>query len=155
MRFSDGALLISLLVQLEDDDDLVLAAQIEESRAEETYFDAVRVGVSNDPLAVRFGRCLWQRQENETPLRLLRLVADRDIDSNNDEPLLRLFQPELQRAQEKVAGLEDTVSALIERLRDADVIDEQTAKAIRDESGGSWKRHVNDFDETGDVNSFF
>lgn len=154
--FDDGALLISLLVSLDDEEDSILAAAIENSRTAEKYFNAVRVGVSGQSLSVRFGRCLWKREEGRPPLRLLRLVADANLaDRDNDSFFLRIHQPELSCAQEKIAALEDVVSALIKRLVEADVLDEDAAQAIRAETDGSWDRHVNDFDEAIDIESYF
>jgi hypothetical protein len=150
----DGTLVISFLVAVEAGDDAILESAIQDNRQSGEYFEAVRVGVSEEPLQVRFGRCLWRREEDGR-LHLLRLVGDSQVTDKDAGPWARLHQPQLRRSQKKIAALEDTVSGLIEQLEKAGVLDSGAAAAIGAGTADSWSRHVRDFDEAGDLESFF
>jgi len=150
----DGTLVISFLVAVKAGDDAVLESAIQHHRQSGAYFDVVRVGVSEEPLQVRFGRCLWRREEDGR-LHLLRLVGDSQVTDKDVGPWARLHQPQLRRSQKKIAALEDTVSGLIEQLEKAGVLDSEAAAAISAGTADSWSRHVRDFDEAGDLESFF
>jgi hypothetical protein len=148
----DGILMVSILVFLEGDDDLKLEAALRENRGSNGYFSVVRHGVSDIPLRMRFGRCIWQIQGSGR-LHLLRLVDDGEIE---DEPSAwaQLHQPELGRSLRKIAALEDRLETLITVLRESGVLNEEQAAAIQGGADGSWSRHERDFDETTEIERY-
>jgi hypothetical protein len=149
----DGMLLISILTLAEGDDNTVLETAIHEQRAMRGYFPVIRVGVSDDPIQVRFGRCLW-KDEASGRLHLLRLVADADV-VREESAVLRIHQPELLLAQQKAAALEDMLSALLGKLGEAGVLSGAQAQEIRENADGSWRRHSRDFDEAANIERHF
>jgi hypothetical protein len=149
----DGILVVSALVYLEGEDDSRLEFAIRENRATTGYFPVVRTGVSDAPLDMRFGRCLWQA-EGAGRLHLLRLVDDKEAD-HEPGPWSRMHQPELGLALRKIAGLEDQLEALVKTLRDSGALDAHHEAAIRESTEGSWGRHVRDFDQVTDIESYF
>ncbi|HEX2391455.1 MAG TPA: hypothetical protein VHI77_00915 [Solirubrobacterales bacterium] len=148
----DGTLLIQALVEVKGNDDTVLETAIREQRAKRGYFPITRVGVSDSPLEVRFGRCLWKGKAGDR-LHLLRLVADADLEQESS-PLHRIFQPELALTQRKTVAIEDQLNALVDALHESGDLSQAQVAAIRSKADDSWHRHRRDFDEAKNIESY-
>ncbi|MFJ8351489.1 hypothetical protein ACIQ9J_35080 [Streptomyces sp. NPDC094153] len=97
---------------------------------EDQYVDVVRRGVSETPVRMRFGRCLWQQGEGDTRRHNLTLVAD---EGQPDRPLglAAINQPQLGRAIEKTIANAKALDLLVEQLRSQGVLTEEVATNIK------------------------
>jgi hypothetical protein len=148
-----GVLLISILAEVDTKDDEVLEAAIADLRPEKEYFEAKRIGVSDEVLRVRFGRCLWQQGEDQR-LHLLRLVADEE-NRVGGGAFGRQHEPELARAQEKIVALEEGLNSLVDLLVEAGSLGKEAAAKLEDATADAWSLRCRDFDEAIDIEEFF
>ncbi|WP_371095138.1 hypothetical protein [Streptomyces sanglieri] len=97
---------------------------------EDQYVDVVRRGVSETPVRMRFGRCLWQQGEGDTRRHNLTLVAD---EGQSDRPLgiAALNQPQLGRTMEKTVANAKALDLLVEQLRSQGILTEEAATSIK------------------------
>ncbi|MGW5248321.1 hypothetical protein ACWEQN_31630 [Streptomyces sp. NPDC004129] len=97
---------------------------------EDQYVDVVRRGVSETPVRMRFGRCLWQQGEGDTRRHNLTLVAD---ESQPERPLgfAAINQPQLGRTIEKTVANTKALVLLVEQLRSQGVLTEEVATNIK------------------------
>ncbi|MFI6039236.1 hypothetical protein ACIBBD_34950 [Streptomyces sp. NPDC051315] len=97
---------------------------------EDQYFDVVRRGVSETPVRMRFGRCLWQQGEGATRRHNLTLVAD---EGRPDRPLgiAAINQPQLGRTIERTVANAAALDLLVEQLHSQGVLTEEVATTIK------------------------
>ncbi|WP_143662390.1 hypothetical protein [Streptomyces sp. Amel2xC10] len=97
---------------------------------EDQYFDVVRRGVSEPPVRMRFGRCLWQQGEGATRRHNLTLVAD---EGRPDRPLgiAAINQPQLGRTIERTVANAAALDLLVEQLHSQGVLTEEVATTIK------------------------
>ncbi|MCL3998096.1 hypothetical protein [Streptomyces lavenduligriseus] len=97
---------------------------------EDQYVDVIRRGVSETPVRMRFGRCLWQQGEGDTRRHNLTLVAD---EGQPDRPLgfAAINQPQLGRTIEKTVANAKALDLLVEQLRSQGVLTEEAAATIK------------------------
>jgi hypothetical protein len=145
--------MISLIASLDSGEDQVLETALRETPGEK-YFEVVRVGVSEEPIRVRFGRCLWERRDPQR-LHLLRLVADEGRPEEGPDGFELMKQPQLGRALEKIAALEDRIDLLSRHLVEAGSLSKESQIAIKEELPDSWNQHFRDFDGPADLEVFF
>jgi hypothetical protein len=150
----DGVLMISIIASLDPDEDQVLETALREAPVEKKYFEVIRVGVSEEPIRVRFGRCLWDRRDPQR-LHLLRLVADEGRPEEDPDGFELLQQPELGRALEKIAVLEDRIDLLVRHLVEVGALGKESETALREELPDSWNQHFRDFAGPTDLEVFF
>ncbi|MGW1412551.1 hypothetical protein [Streptomyces sp. NPDC002403] len=124
----EGILLVSLVTDVSGEKgerlEELIAAQ------EDRYFNVVRRGVSESPVRMRFGRCLWQRGEGDTRRHNLTLVAD---EGQPDQPLGfgLINQPQLSRTTEKAIAHTKALDLLVEQLRSQGVLTDEAANNIK------------------------
>jgi hypothetical protein len=131
---STGGLMLSAIVSASAEETEKLDVLIIESREAEkpVYFDVVRVGVSDVPMRMRFGRCLFDADVQEGGRQhLLRLVAEGD-DAEMGPGLLMLHQPELARTMDRTIANHKAISVLADELRSAGVLDAAAVQRILD-----------------------
>lgn len=152
-ELDDGALLISILTRADAHENEVIETAIADLRPDKQFFDAKRIGVSDAVIRVRFGRCLWQASEDGRR-HLLRLVADEDNPTGGG--IFRLqHEPELARAQEKIAVLEEELNSLVHLLVETGALNEEAKAKLEDAKADSWSLRFRDFDEAIDLEDFF
>ncbi|MEU2793985.1 hypothetical protein [Streptomyces sp. NPDC007100] len=97
---------------------------------EDQYVDVVRRGVSETPVRMRFGRCLWQQGEGDTRRHNLTLIAD---EGQPERPLglAAINQPVLDRTIEKTVANTKALDLLVEQLRSQGVLTEEVATNIK------------------------
>ncbi|MGW8487466.1 hypothetical protein [Streptomyces sp. NPDC055886] len=126
--FTDSTLLVTLLTEVSGED----AERLEELLVSsgDNYVDVVRRGVSETPLRMRFGRCLWQQSEGDTRLHNLALVAD---EGQPDLPLgyAGINQPQLGRTVEKTVATAGALGLLVEQLHSQGILTEEVAASIK------------------------
>lgn len=150
---SDGMLIVEAIVAPDRDADERIEQAISE-RDKVGYFELVRMGVSDNPIRVRFGRCLWQRGENGGRLHLLRLVADEGAEPQSDLWLLD-HQPEKGRVARIALQANEGVEALIEGLGAAGVLDEEAIARVRGRMEAAPEARVRELDEAKQLDLHF
>lgn len=150
----EGALLVSLVTDVSGEDGERLEELI--VTQEDQYFDVVRRGVSESPVRMRFGRCLWQRGEGDTRRHNLTLVAD---EGQPDRPLgfALLNQPQLGRTIEKTVAHTKALDLLVEQLRSQGVLTDEVANNIKAAAlpHELTSRESREFCRTGKIDQFW
>lgn len=118
---------------------------------ESPYFPVLWDGVSDEPVSMRFGKCLWQSTEDGGARHLLVLVTEQ---GDEDQPFL-LFEPEKTRLIEQSVIVKSTLNALIEELERAGTLDGQAIGRVRAKTGHLEWSMMREFDRVGDVEAFF
>lgn len=151
----DGGLFISARVEPDPEVDAALEQEIVRERNEDLYFDVLRVGVSDTPVRVRFGRCLWQPTEHGRAhlLRLVSEAGDSEERQHGYVPLLR--EPEFSIAAHKAAAAEEAFEALLDELKAAGTLSAEAIERIHVRVGQISKNQARDFDEARDLDQYF
>jgi hypothetical protein len=95
---SDGGITVQAIVrtalnEARELEDFLLADR------DEVYFPVVRVGVSDEPIRMRLGKCLWERSDSE--IRHLLTFVSEEGDSEDQQRGLLLLEPERSRLIEQ------------------------------------------------------
>jgi hypothetical protein len=120
---------------------------------DDPYFDVVRVGISDVPIRMRFGRCLWQKTDS-CRAHLLRLVAEAADHEQSRRPL-SWFQPELSILEGKAAAAQEGIDALLGELHAAGTLPASALSAVRGRMEQAWIKRARDFDESRNLNLHF
>ncbi|MCX5401311.1 hypothetical protein [Streptomyces sp. NBC_00102] len=96
----------------------------------DSYFDVVRRGVSETPVRMRFGRCLWQQGDGDVRRHNLTLVADENQPSEL-AGFAQLNQPQLARTTEKSVATADALALLLEHLHEQGSLNEEAYTTIK------------------------
>ncbi|MFF8747140.1 hypothetical protein [Streptomyces californicus] len=126
--FQEGTLLVSLITEVSGEDGERLEELLVTSG--DNYVDVVRRGVSETPLRMRFGRCLWQQGEGDARLHNLALVAD---EGQPDPPLgfAGINQPQLGRTLERTVATAGALDLLVEQLHSQGILTKEVAASIK------------------------
>ncbi|MFG2569243.1 hypothetical protein ACGFR6_27920 [Streptomyces sp. NPDC048567] len=126
--FDEETLLVSLVADVSGEE----GERLEELLVTlgDSYVDVVRRGVSETPLRMRFGRCLWQQGEGDTRRHNLTLVAD---EGQPDSPLgfAAINQPQLGRTLERTVATAGALDLLVEQLHSQGILTEEVAASIK------------------------
>lgn len=126
----EDVLVATFVVEVSGDD----VARLEElivARDDQEYFDVVRRGISDDPVRMRFGRCLWQEAEVGVRRHNLTLVADEDRPPVKVPSFALINEPQLTRTTERTVATAQGLEALVEELRTSGVLSDEAAERIR------------------------
>ncbi|MGC5041034.1 hypothetical protein ACLQ2C_36465 [Streptomyces sp. DT73] len=126
----DGTIAVSLVTEVSDDEGERLEDLLTSEELGEEYFDVVRHGVSDTPLRMRFGRCVWQRGEGDTRRHNLTLVAD-EGQSPESSVFGLVNQPQLHRTTEKSVATANALDLLLEELHSQGVLTEDALTRIK------------------------
>jgi hypothetical protein len=113
-----------------------------------------QVGIRDEPVLMRFGRCYWQQLDGGRTRHLIHLMTERSKDRNRSSFSLML-QPEVTRLQDAAVIQGRKLDALIAELRDAGVLSEDAVARIRESGASAPSAAYREFDRTQDVESFF
>lgn len=147
---------------LEHSDRLVIIFEVEPTsdiaqrletalRERDDYFAVRRIGVSDTPVAMRWGRCVWQRLENGDIRHHLTLVGE-----DGDEPsvFLGLNEPELSNTSRIAIKAHEAIDALLTELADSGHLSTAAVNRIREQANTAWVRRHRDLAETVDVSQY-
>lgn len=117
------------------------------------YFPVVRRGVSDTPMRMRFGRCLYR--DNDDGRRNHKVVLVQDLyDDRDDQPFKGFSHPETDRLEDAVVVLQQTVDGLLDLLVRKGVATQDDASGIRDGARQVTRRAHRQFDRTEDDDDF-
>jgi hypothetical protein len=103
------------------------------------YFDVVRVGLQENPRTMRFGRCFWSEQGDETKYALT--LVEKSIDDAKPEPFPE-FYPEIPNMRSELALLRNLMTELLNSLVESGSLSPEQRSAIEDRANvGMWTRH--------------
>lgn len=144
---------LTALVSLNADEHEQLERAIERYTNQEAspYFPVRWVGILDEPVSMRFGRCLWQSKDNGGARHRLILVTEQGDES---KPLL-LFEPERTRLIEQSVVVKSTLNALIDELERAGTLDNQAIGRLKEKTDHLEWSMTREFDRVGDVEAFF
>ncbi|MFJ3966081.1 hypothetical protein [Streptomyces sp. NPDC090036] len=97
----------------------------------ERYFDVIRRGVSDTPVRMRFGRCLWQETAPGTKRHNLTLVADEGREQSKSHSFALLKEPQLSRTTEAVVATAQAFAVLLDELEVQGVLSKEAADKVR------------------------
>lgn len=151
-RYDDGAIAIRLTTTTTE----ALTDQLEAAiTGGEQYFPVVREGVQEEPLEVRFGRCLWEDQPDGSRKHFIVLV-ERSWDEERDRPPFKgPHEPEIRRLEEAVASLQSLVRDLADQLVAAGTLSAVDVDAISERTKAVAPPQLRQFDRAKDIDDFF
>ncbi|MFH9044287.1 hypothetical protein ACH4FA_33810 [Streptomyces sp. NPDC017966] len=131
MRYKEevdgGHVTVTLVSEVAGEADERLESLLSEPDA---FHDVIRRGISDEPLRMRFGRCVWQRSADGTRRHHLELVADEGRSAPPLSPLALVGRPRLDRTVERVAAHADALAELLGELHSRGVLSESAFNAI-------------------------
>ncbi|MFF7581143.1 hypothetical protein ACFZBE_40395 [Streptomyces sp. NPDC008061] len=95
------------------------------------YFDVIRRGISDTPTRMRFGRCLWQENDNGTKRHNLSLVADEGQEDGESSAFALLNQPQLDRTTEAAVANARALAVLLDELQTQGVLPAEAADRVK------------------------
>jgi hypothetical protein len=98
------------------------------------YFDVTWAGIKDDPVRMRFGRCLWQEADDGGARHLVTFVAEAREDDADGKGLNFLFEPWQARLKEQSASHRGALLALLEELEQSGVLGAEAIARIKDKS---------------------
>jgi hypothetical protein len=126
-RADEDTITVTVVAELNGEDDEHLEELLRRPGA---WYDVTRRGISDTPVRMRFGRCVWQRAEEGGRRHLLELVGDEGSPEAPPSALDLAARPRLDRALEQVAAHTDALSRLLEELRAGGVLGEGAVRAV-------------------------
>jgi hypothetical protein len=129
-------------------------ARLEEAvSSTEGYFDVLRLGISDDPIRVRFGRCLWQKGDSPAErIHSLVLVAEGGDEEDDSGHLIN--QPELGNAAQIAIVARELGECIVDELVRAGALDESARARIQERAETAFRRRYRDLLEAGDVTRY-
>ncbi|WP_156887176.1 MULTISPECIES: hypothetical protein [Nocardioides] len=118
------------------------------------YFDLRRIGVQDEPLQVRFGRCLWQKGEGGARRHLLVFVAADDDDDETRRGFVGLDEPRSTNAARVALQGREIVEAIIDEVALAGILPQEAIERIRQRGESAWDKRFRDLSETSDLSLF-
>lgn len=155
----DGPLMIVTEVVPSADDSETLERCIMEQKLlneDETnqYFGLRRIGVQDEPLQVRFGRCLWQKGQDGVRRHLLVFVGAEGDDEQTRRGYLGLDEPRGFNAARVALQGREIAEAVIEEIALAHLLTPEALERIRQRGESAWDRRFRDLSETSDLSQF-
>jgi hypothetical protein len=122
----------------------------------EVYFLATLTGITEQPVRMRFGRCLWQNLDAGGARHQIVLVAEEgDVQSKVYPVLSQLFQPAVDRLEEGSLRSKHKQDALMTELQRAGVLDNDAIARINDAASAPLSfSEVREFDRALDIDDF-
>lgn len=153
-KSSGEPLLVQILTDLEGDQQERFEQVLEARRGTEgsdLYFPVTLVGIGDEAISMRFGRCLWQKLADGKVRHTIVLVSQDD-----DDTTFRGFnEPETTRLLEQSSRHETMLSALLEELRQAGTLDEAAVARITAAADAPPFAVRREFSRSDDVEQFF
>ena len=114
------------------------------------YFELVRVGVSDEPLSVRFGSPIWQWLGDDRPgNRRFQLIFVTEEGDDEDGSIKR--NPSDENAARITIKQRSLVGALIAELASAGVLDDEAVRRVHEAADAAWAAERLDLEEVDDV----
>ena len=150
---------LTFLASLGPGDSQALERMLEKHRnaeGPEVYFPVSWVGVRDDAVRMRFGRCLWQSLPDGGVRHLVVLVSERG-DTANKFAGFNLFQPELTRMMQHTVITRMKLDALIGELHQVGVLPSEAVERLNREAEVPVLPFnlMREFDRATDVDEFF
>ncbi len=146
-QFEDNAIIIELTTTTSSADTEAFENFLGHDRPH--YFPVVRRGVQDHALRMRFGRCLFHDNADGSRRHKIVLVQD-TYDEGENQRFKGFNWPEVQRVQEAVVVLQQTVEGLLDRLVAAGTLSSDDSEAIRDGAQEVTQRQLRQFDRTAE-----
>lgn len=118
------------------------------------YFDLRRIGVQEESLQVRFGRCLWQRGEGGGRRHLLVFVGAEGDDEQTLRGYVGLDEPRASNAARVALQGREIAEAIIEEIALGDLLTPEALERIRQRGESAWDKRFRDLSETSDLSQF-
>lgn len=158
-----------------DDDPLVITAELHPSSEQEDerleqlirdqfaladvdefgYFSLVRHGVTEAPLQVRFGRCLWTKPDGPGAAREhLVVFVSEEGDSERKQRGVNFDEPRSGNAARIALQGRDMAEALLEELQANGVLQPEALERVRQRTASALERHFRELNEARDLKEF-
>jgi hypothetical protein len=126
----DGSpLVLGMVVTIAEGDVAGFEDALHAARSEESpYFPVIRVGVSETPISMRFGQCVWEEREGARR-HMLYLVSEEN-DELKRRGLGNINEPRLSRIQDQTEKVTTRLEGLLEVLVSTGTLDAETVARI-------------------------
>lgn len=142
----DNAIIIDASIRLSQEDKNILCS-IEDG---ERYFDVIRMGVSEEPLKMRFGTNIWSEHEEYCKVNIV-LVEKKYDDVDREKGLL---QPQMQNIMSMLAYQRNLNKELIDLLVSKNIVDISEIETIRENAEDNIKDSHRLFYKVDDADKF-
>lgn len=156
---TSGVVVLEVLVdadpQLHERIEDALIASRQRDRVDDSahYFPVQWRGVVDEPVSMRFGRCLWQPRDDGSVRHLLVFVSE--AGDADQEPFIGFNQPETDRLLDAAVIGAARLDALIGELRAAGILDLGAVNRIEQAARRDDARAGREFERARNVEDFF
>lgn len=158
-----------------DDDPIVITAELHPSSEQEDerleqlirdqlalvdvddvgYFSLVRHGVTEVPLQVRFGRCLWKKPDSRGAAREhLVVFVSKEGDSERKQRGVNFDEPRSGNAARIALEGREMAEALLEELQATGVLQPEALERVRQRTASALEQRFRDLNEARDLKEF-
>lgn len=123
------------------------------SEEEPRYFPFTWVGIREDPVPMRFGKCLWERRDDGGARHRIVLVTEEGDDQEGG--FSEVFEPERSRLMQQAVIVNVKLDALIEELRQVGVLGNEAIARVTQKVAPLPFVRLREFDRVDDVDPFF
>lgn len=138
---------VQMIVTLDEEN----AQELREYILESGYFPVQRLGLSEEPVEMRFGRTLWTRQDDQIRFGLPLVDKKMDEDEIRGSPA----QPVEFRARADQAFAEEVLRGLLTSLVEKGVLSEEDRERINEEAEEKMGTREYDYHRVPDIEEFF
>jgi hypothetical protein len=130
-ELADDRIMITTIVSPDENADRALEALVQAHMDKDrpVYFPLRRVGISDDPISVRLGKCLRERPSTG---RRHRLIFVQEGAESPPGTFVLINQPEIYRTEEMAAANRRAIAVLLEELRQAGMLNDGAISRIRE-----------------------
>lgn len=118
------------------------------------YFPVRQIGVSSEPILMRFGRCYWEPLGEGKTRHVITLVSQTGDVDDGDLGILVVVEPEVSRLKEASIKGGRKVDALIQELHRAGVLSNEAIQRISDFAKNPPAETLREFDRAHNVEAF-
>jgi hypothetical protein len=116
------------------------------------YFPVTWVGITETPMSMRFGQCLWQPLDNDAARHVIVLVSEQNDSNRKNRGLLA---PESARVKEQSVAAKTKLDALIDELHGTGVLSTDAVNRINSAAAAPPFSAWRVFEQTDDVEDYF
>jgi hypothetical protein len=143
---------LSAMFDLESDEHTKLEQVFSAVRnGELQYFPVRQIGIREEAVSMRFGRCYWEALDNGRVRHVVHLVAE----DGDDQPGLLFNEPERTRLIEASIANSRKIEALIQELKAAGFLDDAAVDRIAEFGRQVPHEAQREFDRASNVEDFF
>ncbi|MBX7174389.1 MAG: hypothetical protein K1X72_25680 [Pyrinomonadaceae bacterium] len=146
-EFKNNCLFITALVKLTTDE----FEKLKSIYFGDIYFPVIRQGINEEPKDMRFGKCIWSKNEEIVKFKIY--LVDKNLD-NEDESKLGLFEPELSNLKNMLVVNMEKLGNLLKVLEKKNLLTSEEIEQIKEISDEDYNVRFLHFSQVVDIDAF-